>query len=422
MNAREEKFAIVENTLGKAARKALEELYSLFDERVYLWVAELYDPCEGGFYYSTESKKYQRYLADVESTRQALTFISSSGLADTVGGKYADLLPQEVGKSIVRFVKGLEAPEGYFYHPQWGKLVRPSRKGRDLMWSRGILQAYGEEPPYPYATEQIKSGGTLDTLPEYITDRKLLWEYMESLDLNGDSYVKGQQLASQSEIIMAAGNADLEIRFLREKQIPENGLWEEGVTFNGVSGLLKLSSAHNTLKAPIPNIERTLESALAVAVSDEAPTSITGIYNPPNAISNLLTNLRLTGREELIPKLRARIAEQAADIILAVKRRLAPYKFEEDGSFSYFTYRAGHLSQGCPVAPRTQRCGDMNGVLLALGCITPLFEIIDMPKIPVYGAEDTEKFLSALAKAKPASHELPLPEIEEELFNKQDFR
>ena len=63
MNAREEKFAIVENTLGKAARKALEELYSLFDERVYLWVAELYDPCEGGFYYAT-SARYLWYFFD----------------------------------------------------------------------------------------------------------------------------------------------------------------------------------------------------------------------------------------------------------------------------------------------------------------------------------------------------------------------
>ncbi len=421
MNTKKYGFSAVEKSYGRKAREALEKLYSLFDDRVYLWVAEAYDPAVGGFYYSTKSKSIQRYLPDIESTRQALTFISNSGLADVSSGRYSDFLPTNIKETIVEYTKSLQAPEGYFYHPQWGKVIKPSRKGRDLMWARQILKDFGAEPPYPYATDQMKSGSAPDSVPDYIKDRKLLWEYMEGLNLNADSYVKGQQLSSQTEMIIAAGNADLQIKFLKEKQFADNGLWEPGVAFNGVSGLLKLSAAHNILKAPIYNIERTLESAIAVAVSDEQPTSITGIYNPPNAISNLLTNLRLTGREELIPKFRARIAESAAGIITAVTQRLTPYKFEADGSFSYFTYRSGHVSQGCPVVPKGERCGDMNAILLALGCLTSLYEILELPRIPVYGAEDSGRFLEALTAAKPALKTEPLPEWDSALFDTQSF-
>ena len=421
MNAKKYCFYKVGQSLGPSAKEALEELYSLFDDRVYLWVADAFDPEVGGFYYSTRSKPIDLYLPDIESTRQALTFISNSGLADVSGGRYSDFLPANIKEKIVEYTKSLQAPEGYFYHPQWGKVIKPSRKGRDLMWARRILKDFGAEPPYPYATEQMKSGNTPDSVPEYIKDKKLLWEYMESLGLNEDSYVKGQQLSSQTEMIIAAGNADVQIKFLRERQFADNGLWERGVAFNGVSGLLKLSSAYNILKAPILNIERTLESAIAVAVSEEAPTSITGIYNPPNAISNLINNLRLTGRDELIPKFKARIAESAADIITALTRRLSPYKFDADGSFSYFTYRSGHVSQGCPVVPKGERCGDMNAILLALGCLTSIYEIIDLPRIPVYGSEDSARFLEALLAAKPAIKTEQPPEWDSALIASKKF-
>ena len=41
------------------------------------------------------------------------------GLADDFDRSYAKALPEWMGERIVKFTKGLQHPNGYFYHPQW---------------------------------------------------------------------------------------------------------------------------------------------------------------------------------------------------------------------------------------------------------------------------------------------------------------
>ena len=38
------------SSLTEETRRALSELLSLFDDRIYEWLAGLYDPAVGGFY------------------------------------------------------------------------------------------------------------------------------------------------------------------------------------------------------------------------------------------------------------------------------------------------------------------------------------------------------------------------------------
>ena len=71
--ARKSAFSEAEEKIGEAATIALKELYNSFDERIYIFLAELWDPEIGAFYYSKSARDTNLYLPDIESTVQVLT-------------------------------------------------------------------------------------------------------------------------------------------------------------------------------------------------------------------------------------------------------------------------------------------------------------------------------------------------------------
>ena len=167
--AREEEWAAVETALGAEACAALKKHYAMFDERFYLWLADLYDPETGGFYYSNSARDTVGYLPDLESTRQVMTFLDNSGMSSAAGGwNYA--ISDGMARSLTAFVKELQSSEdGYFYHPQWeGLTTSVSRLSRDADWAivllNGIYNRYKTE-----LSAQGLSGEALDkALSEYL--------------------------------------------------------------------------------------------------------------------------------------------------------------------------------------------------------------------------------------------------------------
>lgn len=145
----------VEELLGTEVKVALEEFYGMYDERFYLWLADLYDPVTGGFYCTNAARDTQDYLPDIQSTAQVLAFLNNSGMTKNHGGwEYA--LPSKITDSISEFVKGLQSSQdGYFYHPQWeGLQYTASRLGRDVTWASEILQ-----PLYKLYESKYKAEG-----------------------------------------------------------------------------------------------------------------------------------------------------------------------------------------------------------------------------------------------------------------------
>ena len=65
-------FAEAAKVIGKEGGEALEYLYNMFDERIYLWLADLWEPEFGAFYFSNSGRDTDGYLPDIESTVQAL--------------------------------------------------------------------------------------------------------------------------------------------------------------------------------------------------------------------------------------------------------------------------------------------------------------------------------------------------------------
>ena len=138
---------------------ALEAHLDLFDERFYLWLADLYEPeatdlegnvIGGGFYYSNSARDNESYegvtlLPDLESTSQVLSFLGNSGMIN--GLSYSKVLPDEMIEQMINFARALQSPDdGYFYHPQWGTNISTSRRSRDCGWGATILSRLGVKP------------------------------------------------------------------------------------------------------------------------------------------------------------------------------------------------------------------------------------------------------------------------------------
>ena len=169
----EAEWAAVEATLGEDAAEALKGYYTLFDDRLYLWLADLYDPVSGGFYCTSAARDNQGFLPDIQSTAQALAFLNNSGMTKDFGGwEYA--LPAEITDAIAEFAKSLQSPvDGYFYHPQWeGLTYTASRLGRDVTWAGEILK-----PLYAlYSARYAEAGYSEDEAKEMLKKYMPYWD------------------------------------------------------------------------------------------------------------------------------------------------------------------------------------------------------------------------------------------------------
>ncbi len=285
---REEKLTEVQSMYGSAVSDALREYLSMFDERFYLWLADLYDPGEydedgnpigGGFYYSNSGRNTFGYGVDLESTAQVMSFLKSSGMAKS-DSQIRQVLPESMFKEIAAFTKSCQSSlDGYFYHPQWGMNVGTSRLGRDLGWATRLLSLCGERPywntpngvsgtlgaPGASATAKLQGRLTQDVamavskvVPaaskwtgSYWLDNLDEWEkYLLSFkdEIKTSSYSIGNTFdAQKSQILereeMAIKNGELRDtngdgiaeggyiqtfeKYFNQWQLSSNGLWEE---------------------------------------------------------------------------------------------------------------------------------------------------------------------------------------------------
>jgi hypothetical protein len=150
---REACFARIAEEFSPGVADAIKEHFAIYDERFYLWLADLYDPGKydedgnplgGGFYYSNSARDNEGFLIDVESTNQALNFFRSVGMLRGYDNDYLKAFPEKTVREIVAFTLSLQSPEnGYFYHPQWGKDITAGRLSRDIGSAVDILKKFG---------------------------------------------------------------------------------------------------------------------------------------------------------------------------------------------------------------------------------------------------------------------------------------
>lgn len=407
---------------------ALKDLYSIYDDRLIEWFANLYDTKTGAWYYSNSARDNEetvrkdvsyKLLPDVESTHQALRFINSSGLCMDRGGKYWTALPEWMKNDILKFTMSLQDENGFFYHPQWTKEHTDrllSRRARDLMWSVDIISNLGTAPTYDTPSGKKGSGFDFYGNPVKLTEKatlsngdtekkpsstasyspdfensKTLLAYLEKLKEDnagkGLSYwAIGNTLSAQcaqirkrdrdlKEIGEKADLSETLINWLNENQNPENGLWEPTSDYMAVNGLLKISGVYSGCGVEMPHADIAAEAAIAAMVSDEEIESGVWLYNTWFSISNILGNLRRYGKEtEIEGKIldgnaRAdRIIDKLRSIapaaIRKTKEKILPFK-RDDGGFSYGRNGSCPTSQGMPVCIPDSRESDVNGCIIA---------------------------------------------------------
>ena len=423
---REVQFAAMEEYLGKDNVDALRRFYNLYDEDIYLLLANLYDPAIGGFYYSSSARDTEGFLPDLESTGQVLAFLDNSGLTasyrneklDYILGEYrswANMLSDETKAQILDFAIGLQKSDGYFYHPQWAT-VGTSRLGRDAGWAKTIITVLGGKPNYPYisdtGTNSTASSGTSIVVPlgyyRDITPSKVVtvaaaeleseaaWiEYLNNANVSTNSYSVFNNLSARTSEIKKAGLWDATLTWLEANQY-DNGTWEPTVSYNAINGVMKVSAFWSSSR-PFPKAAAAVKSTLEIMRLDkiEDVTGITFVYNPWVVLHNVLS---YAGAEEA--SLRAEVISNADIYIDGTFEKLAAF-MQNDGGFSYNQDSSAHFSQEAYVAVQGTAESDVNATGIAVSTLVKYMMPVllhgtglEAPK--VYGRYDAVYFIETL--------------------------
>ncbi len=400
---KEEKWAKVEKRVnelgydGKATVDAFKQLFSLYSDDAYIWLANLYEPDIysetraddeaplGGFYYSNSARNTVTFLPDVETTRQALDFIRYSGMA----GSLKEALSPEMKNAMINFVRSLYDPtSGNFYHPQWSGLeYTDERLGRDYTNAMSVLSTLGgslKVTSVAYLTtdgaltaslrysgvQSVSKVVATAALPHLVSEAAFI-EYLDKQNWN-DSYTTGNRIAAQGALIDNAGLMDVCLDYLDKKQNPANGMWSLSSDDNAVNGFLKISALYSSYA---PGLDRTMNYAVeaaatceAILLSDAEPATVCWVYNVWYSLGNIIGLLSQTGSAqdlEAIDQIRDSLRKNAPEYIRIAAEKYAPFR-KDDGSFSFSPDQSSSNSQGMPVCPSNQNEGDVNATYISI--------------------------------------------------------
>ena len=468
-NKRELALLEAEKKYGKDAADALRAHIDFIGENFYLWLSDLYIPrdckCDnfdadgnrvcllprdskgicicrgGGFYYSNSARDTDGYEIDIESTVQALHTLNTLGMLENYDDNLALALPKQMRNDVVAFTKSLQSAEdGYFYHSQWGKNILPSRLGRDLNWATAILRDLKDSPLY-----DTKNGykGTLGapkkaTYEDNESDSNSGWipqlknlaafeEFLNSMDLKNKSWSEFNTINAMAEQISARDAKALEdgelaeadgcgmakdgyVRMLEKnfnaRQNAENGLWEDGVYYSSVNGLMKISSSYNMMKIKFNHAKEAFQSAIKIALLPPGTPDERGafaeaavdVFNPWVSMRHILKNIENFGTKEEYAEITAVFSDNVVALIKNTTEKAKKFK-KPDGSFGYSRTTVPYKSQGAPVAVQGTVEGDVNGGTIAVaGILGHMCVALGIPKIPIFCGNDFEKYIERIKK------------------------
>ena len=409
---REKYFSKLVPVMGDAAVDEVRKIYSMFDERMLIWYAGLWEPEIGGFYYSNSARDHEGFLPDLESTYQAVSFIAE--MCDLPGGEHAiTKIPERFAKKISDFAYSTQDEDGWFYHKQWGKNITQTRRGRDAAAAWRLIEPLGRECKYVRATKRQVTEEKVKALPEHLQSIEAFREWLDSKDISAKSYPFGHFINSTVSEIKQAGEEFVKtlIEWLNAKQYPENGLWEPEISYDAVSGLMKLGLCYPGFGATLPYSEKSFESARLAIVSSEPVEYSCQFYNAWAALGATLASMENEGKGEKAEEYRKKLRENAAEMIKITGKKMA-LAAVDDGSFAYFTYTSGKAcpkSQMAEVALDHIREGDINGN----GCstkapLTHMFKAFGVEMPPMFCPEDAD-FIFELMDARVSVEKKPRP-------------
>lgn len=427
----ETRFDELEQKHGKEITDAIKRLYQFYGTETYKWLANLYDPANGGFYYANSSRDYEGFLPDIESTTQALWFISDTGLISGKGG-LTKALPENVVSDTLEFAYSLfDESDGYFYHPQWGKNINSSRKGRDLNSSIDVIKKLGGKVPDNTALDRLSNASASDAITKFMRSSVVFADYLDSetellawlngLGINKDSHSAGHTIESVTSQIKAKGYAQTVIDWLDSKQF-DNGLWQEITEQNqytALSGLLKIGSTYNKLGGYMKKCDSMIDTAISVILSSADPYIVIYVYNPWGGLEYALGSMEKANNAGSgnydVEAAYERVWAAYPDMIGATIAKLAKFQ-KSDGSFSYYQNASAAYTQNTFVSLGYDE-GDVNGTSLGLTTVRKtVFGLLGISPIPMYNSDHYEDFCSILTSILPVE-KIPRPIIAADFEN-----
>lgn len=393
-------FKEIAENYGAKTAEATEDFYSIYSDRIYEWLAGLWDGKVGGFYYSNSARDNEPYFPDIESTSQAFNFLSSEGIVDRFDG-----FPTAMKDKAVKFIAGCQDPtDGYFYHKGWGKNISTSRRTRDMGKGLSVIHGFGATELYPSAYDRIKAaaeGGTADsentTVPEHLRSKEAFIAFLDSLDINGYSYGNGSRIGQQIAEISAAGLGDVCIDYLNSKQY-SNGLWEKELSYGATNGLMKISGAYCHMKRELPHVENAFNAAIEIAIQDSRVGGLVDVYNPPFIMLNLFNLMKMMGQNDIMERCKKRLHENSAKILEIAKKKVLLFA-EPDGAFSYCIGHPASHSQGQPVCIPNLPESDVNANSLAQGARTMTLTALGIKNDHLFDEKDGKRFFELCGEA-----------------------
>lgn len=443
------------NKFGEKTVEALKDLYSIYSYEDYIWLADLWDPETGGFYYSNSARNTEGYLPDLESTAQAFQYLENSGMLDR--NNLTACLPKEMQDKIANFVISMQSDiDGYFYHPQWGSTIGSSRKGRDLGWATGLLGYLKVQPLYDtpdglmsgtigapgtvtptsssltgslsvgraMAVSKVVSVST-SNLPSYLQSVSKFQEYIINMDIRYDSYGDGNALNAQVNQIINADRAlwlqqnpgassasytpsrpakDGYIEFLTSHlesiQDPKTGLFEAKDSKNDayyrVDGLMKLSTLYSYFKQEFPHAKEAFQSCIDVILIPGEHRHVCSVYNPWITMKLMLETVKSYNGNDEYKALQQKAIDVADVLVRNTLDKLAVLKME-NGSFTYYIDIPCNTSQGAKVACATEREATVNSLGLAsASVVSNISEVLGFKTLPLFTPKDLTVFLNYL--------------------------
>ena len=394
--------------LGARVVAELKNLYTLFDTQMLTWQAELYDPKVGGFYFSNSARDNEPFLPDCESTIATLGFIEET---KAIGSRKLDeALPEWLKKKIAKFAYSLQDEDGYFYHPQWGKDIKPLRKSRDYGTCIRLLRLGGIEPKYPLPTYLKKDENyDISKAPERFRSVENFKAYLDSLNFDTDAYAAASLISSSfGEVKTYSEMLGVDLfamifEIMDAKQRPDNGMWNPEINVAGTNGLHKATKIYNWAGHKIPYVDEAIDSTMQVIMQDLVARNGIEVYNPWCVLGSLLENKQKiwgASDEEIANTLR-RLWEFAPAAIRKSYEKIKPLKKEGEGIGYGGGMKAQYSAYGSPVAqPGAEECNINVSACGSVSLVSSIYYGLGMQElmVPMYCEEDFENYLSVIER------------------------
>ncbi len=342
--------------LPKDLQKALKRSDVLVGKKTLDYYYDLYDPETGGFYYSGSSRDMEKMTPFAEGTYFVLNAIRNGGIT----------LPEWYKEKVTSWlIPHQDESDGYFYETLWGKITKGARINRDLLYSRLIIKSFcGRELLYKTPDVRIAEASKeskSSAVPEHLQSEEAVTKYLDALDWSTKSiWGTGQNLATQADLIRAAGLEDTVCSYIISKQNPDTGLWGDDLTWNNTNGTMKLAAFFQNKDHPFPRAELMIESVKKVFESGTDPNLATNIWNPFVAISCALASYD----EERAEQLRSLLYEKGADMV-SFAIDAAEKLRKPDGGFSSFQGGSIARQQGYLFGAGLKDESDLDGTVIA---------------------------------------------------------